>query len=108
MKPAIRAMLLVVIASASVDAEAKSAERCILMLEARPTPLESARVDSRIDPITSRPRCPLAVVYAIRDPSARAVPGHTARGAMEPEAKLDDPSDATLESVVPQRPLLHV
>ena len=104
MHSAFRAVPWVVIASIGIDAHAKTVERCVLSLEAKPT-AESMPVDR-----LGKPRCPIAVVYpapGASDVHARGGPSQRS-GSVDPEARLADPSDVPRDSIAPQRPMPHV
>lgn len=109
MNSALRTSLLVAIALAGIDAQAKPLERCILSLEASPANVDASGEPTRIDRY-GRPRCPFAVAYP-----GRTAPRNDARSLRfrspalsEDEARLDDPIDAEPESIASPRHALHV
>lgn len=103
MNSAFRAIPLAVIASICIDAQAKPVGPCIHSLEAKPTPADP----TRMDPLR-KPRCPIAIVYAEREPSDANAPGEPSErgGRVDTEAKLAGRSDAS--SIAPRRLVLHV
>ncbi len=109
MNSALSTSLLVTIALAGVDVEAKPLERCILSLEARPANVDASGEPMRVDRY-SKPRCPLAVTYP-----GSAAPRNDARSLQfrpraisDDEARLEDPMDAEPESIASPRQALHV
>ena len=99
MKALLRTGLLTATALASAHADAKPVDRCIPMLEARPS----------VDAVTGRPHCPLAISWTQRDGAAMPRASRAEPPASQArEARLDDERDALPESIEPEARVLHV
>ena len=99
MKALLRTALLTATALASAHVDAKPVDRCISMLEARPS----------LDVVTGRLHCPLAISWTQRDgaPMPRASRVEPPASQVQ-EARLDDDRDALPESIEPEARVLHV
>lgn len=110
MNSALRTSLLAAVVLASIDAEAKPLERCILSLEARPANVEATSEPMRVDRHGNKPRCPLAVVYPGRDASRLGARGPRFRSpaVSDDEAMLNDSVDTGRGSIASPQSALHV
>ena len=93
MNSALRATLLLAIALSCFDAQARTIERCVLSLEARPANVERPGEPPRVDRF-GKPRCLLAVVY----PGGEAARTDARNPRILPPIASDDQAGLTTRS----------
>ncbi len=98
----LRTGLSIAIAATAIPAHAKPVDRCVSMLEARPSIVPAN------DAVNGRPRCPLAISWTHRDDVRTPRGADAPRTSPSHEARADDAPDAPVESIEPASHTLHV